>query len=411
MRGEKLSDAIVYDKLNLLKKDFFGYIERNTEKVDANLPVFYGHVISALENSFPDIPDESHDEFIDHITFEVLNASRNSSDVAYINKVIQNALRLKKRKDAETGVDIVVGLKLVKAGDYAHAIDFLKKYRNLDTKIGTTLAYCYYALSLREFKKTDTSEERQRPGEMELLARETMLSLARTPAPINQVKQLELDDPSFLEKIFWQMIFLGLEWFPSERWFIEAGLENAAVTHDTEMRKRLLDISSERFYNDIHFLRVMFYYYLDSRDAGGAAGVLNHLIRQYPDDLEPIYLGLKLSLIMTEKIAYHNLRKRAIMTGMPAHIIELFDVTFDLLNHDQKKAMIRITDFEKDFPQFQYYATALRYIASDFTSGDKLQVQKARAALLDTIEQYCVVELKNKKWSHASSSDSLKETK
>jgi len=55
MRGEKLSDAIDYDKLNLLQKDFSGYIARNTEKVDANLPVFYGHVISALENSFPDI--------------------------------------------------------------------------------------------------------------------------------------------------------------------------------------------------------------------------------------------------------------------------------------------------------------------------------------------------------------------
>ena len=243
------------------------------------------------------------------------NASRNSSDFAYINKVIQNALRFKRRKDAETGINIIVGLKLVKAGDYAHAIDFLKKYRNLDAKIGTALAYCYYALSLREFKKTDDSVESQRPGEMELFARETMLALARTPAPVNQVKQLELDDPSFLEKIFWQMIFLGLEWFPSERWFIEAGLENAALTRDTDMRKRLLDISSERFYNDIHFLRVMFYYYLDSRDAGGAAGVLNHLIRQYPDDLEPIYLGLKFSLLTKKKITYHSFRKLANSKG------------------------------------------------------------------------------------------------
>ena len=54
MQGEKLSDAIVYDKLKLLKKDFFGYIERNTVKVDANLPVFYGYVISAVETSFPE---------------------------------------------------------------------------------------------------------------------------------------------------------------------------------------------------------------------------------------------------------------------------------------------------------------------------------------------------------------------
>ena len=266
--------------LNLLKKDFTGYIERNTEKVDANLPVFFGHVISALDNSFPDILDETYDEFIDHITFEVLNASRNSSDFTYVNKVIQNALRFKRSKDAETGINIIVGLKLVKAGDYAHAIDFLKNTGTWMQRLAPPLRYCYYSLSLREFKRTDDSVESQRPGEMELFARETMLSLARTPRTVNRAKQLELDDPSFLEKIFWQMIFLGLEWFPSERWFIEAGLENAALIRDTDMRKRLLDISSERFYNDIHFLRVMFYYYLDSRDAGGAAGVLNHLIRQ-----------------------------------------------------------------------------------------------------------------------------------
>jgi len=66
------------------------------------------------------------------------------------------------------------------------------------------------------------------------------------------------------------MIFLGLEWFPSERWFIEAGLENAALTRDTDMRKRLLDISSERFYNDIHFLRVMF---ITTLTAGMLAGL------------------------------------------------------------------------------------------------------------------------------------------
>ena len=390
MRGEKLSDAIDYDKLKVLQKDFFGYISRNTEKVDANLPVFYGHVISALENSFPDISDNTHDEFIDHVTFEVLNTSRNANDFAYINKVIQNAIRFKKRKDAETGVDIVVGLKLVKTADFAHAIDFLKKYRNMDIKIGTTLAFCYYALSLRDIKKNDTPLEIQRPGEMELLARETMLSLARSPPPLNKVKQLEIDDPSYLEKIFWQMIFLAIEWFPSERWFIEVGLENAARSHDTEMRKVLLDISSERFYNDIQFLRVMFYYYLDKRDAGGAAGVLNHLIRQYPNDLEPIYLGLKFSLLTKKKNTFHNFRKLANSKGMPAPIVYLFDIAFDLLNQDKNDALDRLSDFEKEYPDLHYYSTSLRYIADDFFSSDEMEMKKAKKAFFDSIDQYCI---------------------
>ena len=396
MRGEKLSDAIVYEKLNLLKNDFFGYIRGNSEKVDSNLPVFYGHVVSALENSFPDIPDETYDEFIDHITFEVLDASKNSGDFEFVRKIIHNALRFKKKKDAETGVNIVVGLKLLKSGDYPHAIDYLKYYVNLDAKIGTAVAYCYYTLSLREFKSDDESAQNQRPGEMELLARETLLDLAHTSTPLHTMKQLELEDPSFLEKFFWQMIFLGLEWFPSERWFLEIGLENAALVHDTEMRKRLLDISSERFYNDFHFLRVMYYYYLDNRDASGAAGVLNHLIRQYPDDLEPIYLGLRFSLLTKKKITYHSFRKLANQKGMPVHTIHLFDISFDLLNGDKKEALNRIAEFEKEFPHFQYYATTLRYIANDFFSNDEMQVKKAKKAFLDSVDQYCSEEIKKK---------------
>jgi hypothetical protein len=396
MRGEKLSDAIVYEKLNLLKKDFFGYIARNSEKVDSNLPVFYGHVVSALDSSFPHISDETYDDFIDQITFDVLDSSQNGGDFEYIKKVSQNAVRFKKKKDAETGVNIVVGLKLIKAGDYAHAIDYLKDYRGLDAKIGTAVAHCYYTLSMREFRPDDESVKSQRPGEMELLARETMLNLARTSAPINKLLQPELDNLSFLEKIFWQMIFLGLEWFPSERWFIELGLENATRSHDTEMRKRLLDISSERFYNDIHFLRVMFYYYLDNRDAGGAAGVLNHLIRQYPDDLEPIYLGLKFSLLTKKKITYHSFRKLASTKGMPIYTIYLFDIAFDLLNGEKTDALNRILEFEKEFPHLQYYATTLRYIANDFFSSDEVQIKKARKALLDSIDQYCLEDLKKK---------------
>lgn len=285
MRGEQLTDAIVYDKLNLLKKDFSGYIERHSAKVDENLPVFFGHMISALEKSFPNLPDESYDDFIDGITFKILDASSNIDDFEYIRKVILNALRLKKRKNADQGVHIVVGLKLLKIGDYGHALDFLKKYWELDAKIGTCVAYCHYVLSLREFKKDEEVQRNQRPGEMELLARETMHNLARVQPPVNSVSQLELDDPAFLEKIFWQMVFLGLEWFPSEKWFIEVGLKNATYTENIDMKKRLLEIGSERFYTDMVFLREMYYFKLENRDAAGAAGVVNQLIKQYPHDL------------------------------------------------------------------------------------------------------------------------------
>jgi hypothetical protein len=396
MREEKLSDAIIYDKLHLLRKDFYGYIERNTVKVDANLPVFYGYVISALENSFPNLSDDAHDEFVDSITFKLLDTSGNVTDFDFIKRVMVNAIRFKKRKNAEMGINIVVGLKLLKTGDYVHALDFLKKYATLDTKIGTAVAFCYYSLSLREFKKDDESIKNHRPGEMELLARELLLNLARLKPPVNQLRQLELDDPSFLEKIFWQMVFTGLEWFPSEKWFVEVGLKNAAITNDPVMRKRLLDIGSEHFYTDITFLREMYYYKLESRDAGGAAGIVNQLIKQYPDELEPVYLGLKLSLLTTKKITYHSFRKLAISKGMPVQIIELFDFSFELLNREPKEAFNRLADFEKEFPRLQYFAIALRYIAADFASQDEARVKRAKKALLDAIENYCSEELKKK---------------
>ncbi|MFA4850436.1 MAG: hypothetical protein WC626_11980 [Methanoregula sp.] len=397
MRGEQLTDAIIYDKLNLLKKDFSGYIERNSVKVDANLPVFFGHMVSALEKSFPDISDESYDDFIDSITFTVLDASSNSNNFDYIKKVHLNALRLKKRIDADIGVNIVVGLKLLKNGDYAHALDFLKKYKDLDAKIGTAVAYCYFVLSLREFKKGEAVDRNQRPGDMELLARETLLDLASIRAPVNQLKQLEIDNPAFLEKIFWQMIFSGIEWFPSEIWFIEVGLKNAKFTENADMKKRLLEIGSERFYTDMVFLREMYHSKLENRDAAGAAGVVNQLIKQYPNDLEPIYLGLRLSLLLTKKITYQSFRKLATTKGMPLVIIELFDLSFDLLAQDKKAAMSKITEFEREFPQYQYYITALRYIAADFFSDNETRVKRAKKALLDSIEQYCNEELKNRK--------------
>jgi hypothetical protein len=160
------------------------------------------------------------------------------------------------------------------------------------------------------------------------------------------------------------------------------------------MRKRLLDISSERFYNDFYFLRMMYYSYLDNRDAGGAAGVLNHLIKHYPDDLEPIYLGIRFSLLTKKKITYHSFRKLASTKGMPAHTIYLFDIAFDLLNGDKADALNRITEFEKEFPRLQYFATILRYISNDFFLNDEVQVKKAKKALLDSIDQYCFEEIK-----------------
>ena len=123
-------------------------------------------------------------------------------------------------------------------------------------------------------------------------------------------------------------------------------------------------------------------------------GYLNHLVRQYPDDLEPIYLGLKFSLLTKKKITYHSFRKLANSKGMPAPMVYLFDVAFDLLNRERMDAFTCIVEFEKEHPNLRYYITTLRYLSEDFFSPDEMQVKKAKKAFLDSIDQYRVEELK-----------------
>ncbi|MFA5222238.1 MAG: hypothetical protein WC391_08140 [Methanoregula sp.] len=397
MQDETLSEAIIYDKLNLLRKDFFGYIERNTEKIDVNLPVFYGYVISALENSFPKISADSFDAFLDDITFKVLDASPNSADFEYVKKVMQNALRQKKKKDSEMGIHIVVGLKLLKNGDHAHALEYLKNYWHLDTLLGTAVAHCYYMLSLREVNALDEMTKIHRPNELELLAREKLLDLARVKPPVFRLSQVQIEDPTFLHTIFWQMIRLSLQWFPNEKWFIQIGLKNAVITKNTDIRKELIQIGTERFYTDIDFLREMYYFKIENRDAGGAAGVVNQLITQYPNDIEPIFFGLRLSLLTSKKSTYHNFRRLAVTRGMSSDSIALFDFAFALMTSELRDASNLLVEFEKDYPRLQYYATTLRYLARDFSSGDETRVKQAKKILFDSVDQYSLEKLEAKK--------------
>jgi hypothetical protein len=76
--------------------------------------------------------------------------------------------------------------------------------------------------------------------------------------------------------------------------------------------------------------------------------------------------------------------------GMPAHIVYLFDIAFDLLNQEKIDALEQFSDFEKEYPDLHYYSTTLRYIADDFFSPDELEMKKAKKAFLDSIDQYCI---------------------
>ncbi|MDD1654128.1 MAG: hypothetical protein LUO91_00265, partial [Methanomicrobiales archaeon] len=62
--GEDPAVAIHADEgMAKVRREFLEYIDRNIQEISAYLPVFYGQVVSTLDNSFPDLDSETYDEF------------------------------------------------------------------------------------------------------------------------------------------------------------------------------------------------------------------------------------------------------------------------------------------------------------------------------------------------------------
>ena len=89
------------------------------------------------------------------------------------------------------------------------------------------------------------------------------------------------------------MFRLAIEWFPAEVEFLKIGLEKAKKDGNKDMRGELLKIASERYFSDMFFLRDLYHFKIESRDASGATAVVRQMMQQHPDELEPIYYGMQ----------------------------------------------------------------------------------------------------------------------
>ena len=69
MGDEWQPEAVVRQRLDLIKREFIEYIRANSEKIDANLPVFFGQVIASLDKALPGLSDALYNQFIDAIAF------------------------------------------------------------------------------------------------------------------------------------------------------------------------------------------------------------------------------------------------------------------------------------------------------------------------------------------------------
>ena len=246
MPEEKLAGLTLDERLGKVRNEFHDYIDKNITEISATLPVFFAHIITMLNDSFPGLKDEVHDEFVDSLTYRILSASRQGKNIQFVEKVCASALKAKTGQRAKQGTDVIAGIELLKSEDFPHAIKFLKPYSHLDATIGAAVAYCYYMISMKEIaslreKASRPDDQERRPNEYELLAREEMLRLANSRPPINAVRELRIggEEEPLLRRAFWLMISCALEWFPNEKGFLFVGLEKAKKDKNREMKNEL----------------------------------------------------------------------------------------------------------------------------------------------------------------------------
>jgi hypothetical protein len=394
MEQECQPDAIIRLKLDQLKSDFFEYIEKNIDKINANIPVFYGQVIATLEQAMPGISDDFHDRFIDSITLRVLEAGKMSGDLSHVQKLFDYAERQKRKKTGKPLYDIVLAFNLINAGKYTEAIEPLKKYRNADALICPALAYCYLSRAPLTAAGPDAENLVRGPGPDALAAREQMIELIRLNPPINRLRETGIGDDPGINRIFWVMLKKAIEWFPENREYLRVGIEKASADGKREIKEELLGLATERFFDDIYFLRELYKLKLENRDAPGVAGVVRQMTQQFPDELEPVYYGMKLSIITTHADIYYKFRKLALAKDIPRSALALLDFGFQMMSGKKYEAHACLDEVKMVFGPHHYFVILLDYVAHDIYSDDEKKVKQAKKALIDSIDHYCLSLLK-----------------
>ncbi|ABN57823.1 MULTISPECIES: hypothetical protein [Methanoculleus] len=381
-------EALRNRRLEQLRATMDDYIVKNTGQVEGNLPVFFGHVAATLDKTFPELDDRTYDDFIDATVFALLNVTSEAPTPEFLDKVLRHAMGNKRRRKGRATLDVIVALKLIDSGNYYQAFECLTPHRGYDGRINAAIAYCYYALSLAK-----TQKSRLRPDDLELHAREEMLNLSRVRAPLNRLGLFNRKD-SRLNSIFWFMLDLAFAWFPSEPEFYRMGVTWTKHEGDVERRNHLLAHATERFSDDRFFLTEAFNTRVELRNGSGAAAIVKQMMQQYPDDLEPLYYGMKLAILGAQPRSYASFRKLAILKEFPRHLLLMLDAVFEVMCNHKMESYVCFGEAKKASPGRDYYTTALDYILRDFIEGDEERAKRARSTFFTAMDQYCMQVLK-----------------
>ena len=381
-------EALRNRRLEQLRATMDDYVAAHIDQVEANLPVFFGHVAATLDKAFPDLLDGAYDDFIDATTFTLLNTTREPPTPEFLEKILRHAMGNKRRRRGRATLDVIVGLKLVDTGNYPQAIEYFTRYRNYDGRVNTAIAYIYYALSLAPNRKRDL-----RPDDMELHAREEMLNLARTRAPLNRLEVFNRKDTR-LNQIFWFMLDLAFTWFPSEPEFYRIGILRANYEDDLDRRQHLLDYALERFPDNRSFLVEAFDTRVKLCSGSGAAAIVKQMMQQYPDDHGSLYFGMKLAILGAQPKSYASFRKLAILNGFPRHLLLLLDAVLVVMCNHKTESYLCFEEAKKALAWRSHYIAALEYILRDFIEGDDDRAKRAKSTLFSSVDQYCMNVLK-----------------
>jgi len=232
------------------------------------------------------------------------------------------------------------------------------------------------------------------PSPHELAAREQMIELVRLNPPVNRLREMGSGDDPAMNRIFWLMVKKAMEWFPENREFLRIGIEKASKDGRRDIKEELLGIATERFFNDIYFLRELYRLKLGNRDAGGVAGVVRQMNQQFPDELEPVYYGIKLSIITTNADVFFRFRKLAVTKNIPRTALALLDFGFEVMSGRKNEAYACLDEIKLVFGPRHHFAILLEYVAYDVFSDDEKKTRQAKKALIDSIDHYCLTLLR-----------------
>lgn len=397
MSDEWQPAAIIEQKISLMKQELFSYVETNIASIETDIPLFYGYLVSRIEKGFPDISDSLHDQVIDDITIKVLESSSKSSDIEFIERLFNYAARVKRKISGRVTFDVMYGFKLIELGKYREAVESLRKFRKIDAVISPAIAYCFHILSsVNPPPAVSRAQQDIIPPALSLKAREEMIEFIRIKPPVNRIRLPQIVADMKINRIFWFMLKQAIEWFPKERDYLVIGLEKAKKDGNLDIRAELLGIATERFFDDMDFLRELFQYKLETRDTGGAAAVVKQMMQQYPHEIEPIYFGLELSIVTSQPTSYARFRKLATQKNIPSNVLMLLDFAFEIVVGNKNDAFACLEDIKRRLGKKNHYMLLIEYVAFDVFTDDEKKSKAAKKVLIESIDQYCANLLKMK---------------